>query len=214
MRWANRALLSGKAGSAFFGDRWPGENGMANLTPKQRRFVEEYLSNGENVVAAYRTAYSKAAKEKTAWTNGARMLKSTRVAQVINEAQSRAKKRTDRIMERYAITKENVLREFARIGFSDVTDVVAIVNGLVTVADTSEVPEDARRAISEISESITESGDRTIKVKSHSKIAALTALAKHLGLDRPEPKDDDAIDDMANDQDPERIDRGESTEER
>lgn len=187
---------------------------MANLTPKQRRFVEEYLSNGENAPAAYRAAYSESASYATAERNGRRVLKNTRVVPVIRDAQERAKRRTDRIMERYAITKENVLREFARIGFSDVTDVVSIENGLVTVADTSEVPEDARRAISEISESITESGDRTIKVKSHSKIAALTALAKHLGLDRPEPKDDDAIDDMANDQDPERIDRGESTEER
>ncbi|MFS8368431.1 terminase small subunit [Acetobacter oryzifermentans] len=186
---------------------------MANLTPKQRRFVEEYLSNGENVVAAYRAVYSKAANEKTAWTNGARMLKSTRVAQVIHEAHQRAKKRTDKIMERYAITKENVLREFARIGFSDVTDIVSVKDGQVVVKDTDDVSDDARRAISEISESINESGDRTIKVKSHSKIAALTALAKHLGLDKSDPQDDDAIDDMANDQDPERIDRGEKTTE-
>ncbi|KXV70978.1 hypothetical protein AD952_11060 [Acetobacter cerevisiae] len=186
---------------------------MANLTPKQRRFAEEYLSNGENGVEAYRAAYSKTASYKNADREARRLLANPRITPVINEARRKAKKRTDRIVERYAITKENVLREFARIGFSDVTDVVSIVNGLVTVADTSEVPEDARRAISEISESITESGDRTIKVKSHSKIAALTALARHLGLDRPEPKDDDAIDDMANDQDPERIDRGESAEE-
>nr|WP_279184695.1 terminase small subunit [Acetobacter syzygii] len=186
---------------------------MANLTPKQRRFVEEYLSNGENVVAAYRAVYSKAANEKTAWTNGARMLKSTRVAQVIHEAHQRAKKRTDKIMERYAITKENVLREFARIGFADVTDVVSIAGGRVHISDTDGLSEDAKRSISEISETISESGDRTIKVKSHSKIAALTALAKHLGLDKPEPDNDDALNDMANDQDPERIDRGESTEE-
>lgn len=115
-------------------------------------------------------------------------------------------------MERYAITKENVLRELARVGFSDVTDVVTVKGGRVHVKDTGAVPEDARRAISEISETVNEGGDRTIKVKSHSKIAALVQLAKHLGLDKPEPQFDDAIDQMANDPDPERIDRGDDEE--
>lgn len=186
---------------------------MANLTPKQRRFVEEYLSNGENGVDAYRCAYSKTASDKTAWANASRLLKNSKVAQVLEGARKRAAQRMDRVVERYAITKENVLREFARIGFADVTDVVSIAGGSVSISDTAELSEDAKRAISEISETISESGDRTIKVKSHSKIAALTALAKHLGLDKPEPDNDDALNDMANDQDPERIDRGESTEE-
>lgn len=186
---------------------------MANLTPKQRRFVEEYLSNGENAAAAYRAAYSPKATDSTVERNAFRLLKNTKVVPVIQEARERAKKRTDKIMERYAITKENVLREFARIGFADVTDVVSIAGGRVHISDTDGLSEDAKRSISEISETISESGDRTIKVKSHSKIAALTALAKHLGLDKPEPDNDDALNDMANDQDPERIDRGESTEE-
>ena len=187
---------------------------MANLTPKQRRFVEEYLSNGENAAAAYRVAYKTNASDSTVERNAFRLLKNAKVAPVIQEAHGRAKKRTDKIMERYAITKENVLREFARIGFADVTDVVSIAEGRLKVSDTGDLTEDARRSISEISETINESGDRTIKVKSHSKIAALTALAKHLGLDKPVPDDDDALDDMANDKDPERIDRGETTEER
>ncbi|ASL39310.1 MULTISPECIES: terminase small subunit [Acetobacter] len=186
---------------------------MANLTPKQRRFVEEYLSNGENATAAYRAAYKPKGSASTVERNAYAVLKNTKVTPVIREARARAQARIDRIMERYAITKENVLREFARIGFSDVTDIVSVQGGRVHVKNTDAVPEDARRAISEISESINESGDRTIKVKSHSKIAALTALAKHLGLDKPDPQDDDAIDDMANDQDPERIDRGEKTPE-
>lgn len=186
---------------------------MANLTPKQRRFVEEYLSNGENGVEAYRAAYSKTASYKNADREARRLLANPRITPVIHEARRKAKKRTDKIMERYAITKENVLREFARIGFADVTDVVSIADGRVKISNTDGLTEDARRSISEISETVNESGDRTIKVKSHSKIAALTALAKHLGLDKPEPEDDDALDDMANDQDPERIDRGETTEE-
>ncbi|BCZ76047.1 terminase small subunit [Gluconacetobacter entanii] len=182
---------------------------MADLTPKQRRFVEEYLSNGENVVAAYRAAYSANANEKTAWTNGSRTLKNTRVVQVIERARKRAAVRMDKVVERYAITKENVLREMARIGFSDVTEVVSVTDKGVAVRRTADLSEDTRRAISEISETVGEGG-KTIKVKLHSKIQALGHLARHLGLDRPEPQDDDALDQMANDPDPDQIDRGEA----
>lgn len=185
---------------------------MAELTPKQRRFVEEYLSNGENGVEAYRAAYSENASYNTAASNASRLLKNNKIVQFLKRANKRATKRADRIMNRYAITKENILREFARIGFADVTDVVSIEGGLVQVKDTGDISEDARRAISEISETINERGDRTIKVKSHSKINALVQLSKHLGLDKPEPQLDDAIERMADDPDPERVDRGEDPE--
>lgn len=186
---------------------------MARLTPKQRRFVEEYLSNGENAAAAYRAAYRGKCTETTARACGYRLLKKAHIVHLVDEARARAKKRTDRIMERYAITKENVLRELARVGFADVTDVVSITGGRVQVKDTDDVPEDARRAISEISETVNEKGDRTIKVKSHSKIAALAQIAKHLGLDKPEPDTEDIEREIGDDSDPERIDRGEDTEE-
>ncbi|NHN93653.1 terminase small subunit [Acetobacter sicerae] len=184
---------------------------MADLTPKQRRFVEVYLSNGENAAAAYRAAYRGDCTDTTARACGYRLLKKAHIVHLIDEARTKARKRTDKIMDRYAITKENVLREFARIGFADVTDVVSIEDGQVHVKETDDLSEDARRAISEISETINERGDRTIKVKSHSKINALVQLAKHLGLDKPEPQHDDAIERMADDPDPERIDRGEDS---
>lgn len=184
---------------------------MADLTPKQRRFVEVYLSNGENAAAAYRAAYARKASNQRAAEEGKALLSNPKISPIINEARAKAKKRTDKIMDRYAITKENILREFARIGFADVTDVVSIEGGQVHVKETDDLPEDARRAISEISETINERGDRTIKVKSHSKINALVQLAKHLGLDKPEPQHDDAIERMADDPDPERIDRGEDS---
>lgn len=189
---------------------------MADLTPKQRRFVEVYLSNGENGVEAYRAAYSKTASYSTAETNSRRILKNTRIVPVIQEAHRRAQRRTDRIVDRYAISKEKVLLELARVGFADVTDVVNVVGDgdsrRVSIKATTDLPEDVRRAISEISETINESGDRTIKIKQHSKLTALQQIAKILGYDKPTPQDDGAVDDMAGDSDPERIDRGEAQE--
>lgn len=189
---------------------------MADLTPKQRRFVEVYLSNGENGVEAYRAAYSKTASYKNADREARRLLSNPRLTPVLNEARRRAKQRTDRIVERYAINKEKVLLELARIGFADVTDVVNVVESgetkSVEIKATADLSEDVRRAISEISETTNESGDRTIKVKQHSKLTALQQIAKILGYDKPTPQDDGAVDDMAGDPDPERIDRGESSE--
>ncbi|MBO1361788.1 terminase small subunit [Acetobacter sacchari] len=189
---------------------------MADLTPKQRRFVEVYLSNGENAAEAYRVAYSRTCPDATARANGSRLLKNANIVHLISRAQRAAKKRTDRIVDRYAINKEKVLLELARIGFADVTDVVNVVEDgetrRVEIKATADLSEDVRRAISEISETTNESGDRTIKVKQHSKLTALQQISKILGYDKPTPQDDGAVDDMAGDPDPERIDRGESSE--
>lgn len=58
---------------------------MANLTPKQQRFVEEYLIDLNATQAAIRAGYS----EKTAKEIGSENLTKPNIAKAIQEAQSR-----------------------------------------------------------------------------------------------------------------------------
>ena len=71
---------------------------MAKLTPKQQRFVEEYLVDLNATQAAVRAGYS----EKGASVTGSQLLANPKVSQAIEEAQ---KKRSEKVN----ITAEYVL---------------------------------------------------------------------------------------------------------
>jgi phage terminase small subunit len=105
------------------------------------------------------------------------------------------------------ITVDRVLEEFRRIAFSDMRD-IASWGGQdgVKLKQSDTLSDEAAAAISEVvdhSKSRIELGgggdkavateilDRHVRVKLHDKMAALTTLAKHLGMLRePEPEKD------------------------
>ncbi|WP_180048678.1 terminase small subunit [Acinetobacter sp. YH12144] len=64
---------------------------MANLTPKQQRFIEEYLIDLNATQAAIRAGYS----EKTAEQLGYQLLQKTSVLKAIEEAKNQVSKRTE-----------------------------------------------------------------------------------------------------------------------
>ena len=70
-----------------------------------------------------------------------------------------------------------MVEEYRRIAFSDIREVVSIRAGKIVVSDTTSLTPDAAAAISEISE--TKDG---LRIRFHSKAAALDGLAKHLGM--------------------------------
>ena len=72
---------------------------MANLTPKQQRFVEEYLIDLNATQAAIRSGYS----EKTAYSVGHENLKKPDIAKAIQEAQNKRTERTE-ITQDYVLT--------------------------------------------------------------------------------------------------------------
>lgn len=77
---------------------------MANLTPKQQRFVEEYLIDLNATQSAIRAGYS----EKTASEQGSRMLGNVKVQEAIQEAQKK-------LSERTGITQEYVLSNIQKV---------------------------------------------------------------------------------------------------
>lgn len=78
------------------------------LTPKQERFVAEYLIDLNATQAATRAGYS----AKTANEQGARLLANVSVRSAIEEAKAKRAERTE-------ITQDRVLLELSRIAFFD-----------------------------------------------------------------------------------------------
>ena len=72
---------------------------MAKLTPKQQRFVDEYLIDLNAKQAAIRSGYS----PKTAEQQGFQLLKKTSVSEAIEQAQKERQKRT-------LVTQDDVIR--------------------------------------------------------------------------------------------------------
>ena len=143
---------------------------VKGLTPKQARFVDEYLIDLNATQAAIRAGYS----AKTAEWIGPQLLGKTHVQERINSAQRERSART-------GITADRVLKEIARVAFADPRMVMSWGPNGVTLRDSSELSDDAAAAVAEVSETWSESGGSR-KVKMHDKIAALEKLARHVGL--------------------------------
>lgn len=139
---------------------------MPRLTPKQARFVEEYLTDLNATQAAIRAGYS----QKMAGRIGFQLLEKTGIQTAIQASQLERSART-------GITADRVVKEIARVAFSNLSDVMEWTPAGIEVKRSDEIAPDAAAAIAEISE--TNAG---LKVKLHNKVAALEQLAKHVGL--------------------------------
>lgn len=146
------------------------------LTPKQRRFVQEYLIDLNAKQAAIRAGYS----ERTAEQQGSRLLSYAKVAAAVAEG-----KKT--VAEKLGITAERVLRELGRLAFLDIRNAFDEDGNLKPI---HELDDDTAAAIAGIEvESLFDGkgNDREIigrlhKLKLSDKKAALDTLAKHLNL--------------------------------
>ena len=143
---------------------------MANkLTPKQRRFIDEYLIDLNATQAAIRAGYS----EKTAYSIGVQLLKKL-------EIQVEIQKRRNRLQSKLEITQERVLQELAAIAFANGADYAKVVNsGLLPTVEmipTNELPPEKLPAIAGI-----KANQYGVEVKLHDKVKALELLGKYLG---------------------------------
>ncbi|AZD93032.1 MULTISPECIES: terminase small subunit [Pseudomonas] len=155
------------------------------LTAKQQRFVDEYLIDLNATQAAIRAGFS----AKTARQAGNRLLTNVDIQQAI---QAGMEARSGRV----AITQDMVLRELAKIGFSDIRKVVRWGETMVRMADaedegaegmvpyhglalidSTDVDDDTAAAIAEVSQ-----GRDGLKVKLHDKKGALVDIGRHLGM--------------------------------
>ena len=138
------------------------------LTPKQKRFVTEYLVDLNATQAAIRAGYS----EKTAEVIGYENLRKPQIAQAVQKGMEARQRRTE-------ITQDMVIRELAKVAFANSTNYARVVCGgtRVELTDTDKLTADQRAAISCIKE-----GKYGIEVGTYDKVKALELLGKHLGV--------------------------------
>jgi phage terminase small subunit len=160
-----------------------------SLTRKQLRFVEAYLLEPNGTQAAISAGYS----PNSAAVEASRLLTNPKVAAELAERR--------RVLEiKAGITPERVLSELAKLGFSDIRQVVQwranvtqldeddetgeprlSVTNQVTISDSADLTDEAAAAILEVSQT----KDGALKVKMHDKLGALVKIGQHLGMFKP-----------------------------
>ena len=142
---------------------------MANLTPKQQRFVEEYLIDLNATQAAIRAGYS----EKTAKEIGSENLTKPNIAKAIEEAQNKRQEQTQ-------IDAVYVLKRLVEI---DQMDVLDIMDDQMKILPLRDWPKIWRQYISNIENlELTDAEGVFKKIKWPDKVKNLELLGKHVSV--------------------------------
>jgi phage terminase small subunit len=164
------------------------------LTPRQQRFVEEYLVDLNATQAAIRAGYSR----KTAQEQSSRLLLNVMVAAAVATAQAKRSERT-------AVTADLVLAELAKLGFANMADYMKAGPDGEPYLDFASLTRDQAAALQEVTvETFMVAGEdredledqphggalrrpagrevRRVKFKLADKRAALVDIGRHLGM--------------------------------
>lgn len=145
------------------------------LTPKQARFVDEYIKDLNATQAAIRAGYGGDNPDVV----GPELLGKAWVAAAIKEKLDRRAKRT-------GVDADRVIREYARIAFANMRDFATWDNNSVTLLPSVGMDDDDLAAVVEVAHTTNQFGTN-VKVKLHPKGPALDKLGDHLGLWKKDP---------------------------
>ena len=142
---------------------------MANLTPKQQRFVEEYLIDLNATQAAIRSGYS----EKTARDIGCENLAKPNIAKAIEEAQNKRQEQTQ-------IDAAYVLKRLVEI---DQMDVLDIMDDQMKIRPVNEWPKVWRQYVVNLENLELSDGEGCFKkIKWPDKVKNLELIGKHVSV--------------------------------
>lgn len=142
---------------------------MANLTPKQQRFVEEYLIDLNATQAAIRAGYS----EKTARDIGCENLAKPNIAKAIEEAQNKRQEQTQ-------IDAAYVLKRLVEI---DQMDVLDIMDDQMKIRPVNEWPKVWRQYVVNLENLELSDGEGCFKkIKWPDKVKNLELLGRHVSV--------------------------------
>lgn len=166
---------------------------MPPLTnPKHEAFAQARYLEGKTADEAYISAgYSENRGNAARLNSNESIVK--RGAELLDE-------RERRLHQKFEVTKERIIAEYAKIGFADIRktvswqgeaiteednpdggDVLVIKNiysNAVKLISSDEIDDDTAAAIAEVSQS----AQGGLKIKFHDKKGALDSMAKHLGM--------------------------------
>jgi phage terminase small subunit len=142
------------------------------LSPKQIRFIDEYLIDFNASAAAIRAGYSK----KTAHSIGFENLRKPEIQQAIQAKQKE-------LAHKAGVTRERIVEEAARLSFSDLRKLFDVDGNLKPL---HELDDATAAAISSVELQVSGNGDDVVmtkKIKLWDKNSALDKLLKHLGME-------------------------------
>lgn len=158
------------------------------LTDKRERFVQE-LIKGKSQREAYKLAGYKtdAMTDNAIDVEASKLFKNPEVSLRYEELRSRLIKEAE---DECIVTAKQVLREYAKIGFSNISDYLKVERRMfrgddgqqqeykaVDIFETDQIDRDKLDAVAEIKQ--TKEG---IAIKLHDKKGALDSIARHLGM--------------------------------
>lgn len=142
-----------------------------DLNERQRLFIEEYLKDYNAAGAYVRAGYAKKGAKQSAY----QLLTNPHIEQALAQAHKRRE-------ARIAITSDDVIRELAICGFSNLSKMFE--NG--ELKSLEDVPEDVQRSIAGIEVVTRKAGEGEVehvaKIKPWDKVGSLIALGRHFGL--------------------------------
>jgi phage terminase small subunit len=149
----------------------------AKLTPKQRLFCEYYIELRCNGTQAYKKVFNPKS-EATAMSNAYRLLKNKHVSAYVKKLQKE-------VIKKVEISREQIISEYVKLAFSNITDFIEFDDQKVKVKPSKELSPGKLSAISEVVKVAGKNGNY-VKLKLHDKKAALDSLSKIFGYFAPD----------------------------
>lgn len=158
------------------------------MNEKKRRFAEEFLVDQHITKAAVRAGYS----EKTAYSQGSRLMKDVEVQALIQAGLEKLKKESEKRAAKKGITKERWLKEMSQIAFANMDDFAKIE--LIEVNKVSNgnhfrynrigvkgtLTAERKRSLGAAIKKVSDGADG-VTVELHSKKDALEMIGRHFG---------------------------------
>ncbi len=143
---------------------------MKELSLKEKRFVEEYIIDFNGSRAARDSGYNIKRLAETAYN----VLKRDHVIDAVQKEVAIRSERTK-------VTQDKVVKELAKIAFSNIKDYMSWDDGVVSLKDSKEIDRVDAAVIAEIKKQVSKHGEN-FTFKLYSKEKALELLGKHLGM--------------------------------
>ena len=142
------------------------------LTKQQQNFVDEYVKDSTRnaTECVTRAGYDTKYPEKMA----TQLLDNTRIMEEINKIRQPA-------MEKNKVTQDKIINELALVAFNDMKEFAEWKDRNIILKDSNELG-DMSRAVSSISETLNNRGDKALKVKLYDKLKALELLGKYFNM--------------------------------
>jgi phage terminase small subunit len=144
----------------------------ADLSLRERRFVEEFIVDLNGRQAAIRVGLGR--NPKSAGEMASRLRQKPAVAAAISALMA----------ERNGVTCAAVVGELGAIAFSRISNYLKIQDGrlVLAVASLDDLPDEAIAAIAKLKERVNDDGSISIEVELHDKLGALTRLGQSISL--------------------------------